>query len=249
MFADRPDRRDHEEGDRMRVVGILGGMSWESTLEYYRVMNEEVSRRLGGLSSARILLSSVDFAPLAAAMAEDRWGAVLETLIAEARRLAEAGAEALVVATNTMHRFASELEESSGIPLLHIADAAGAAAKAGGVRSVGLMGTKFTMEGNFYRERLERLWGLQVLVPEEGARREINRVIFGEHCAGIFKDASTRFLLSEAETLASRGAQGVILGCTELPLVMKEGDASVPLWDTSLLHARMAVDFMLGGRN
>lgn len=230
----------------MRLIGILGGMSWESTAEYYRLLNKEAARRRGGVSSARILLSSVDFAPLSAAMGEGRWDEVRDFLVSEARRLSEAGAEALVVATNTMHRFADELQAAAGVPLIHIADAAGAAASTAGATRVGLMGTRYTMEGDFYRDRLTDRYGLEVLVPDETQRTEINRIIFAEHCAGIFDPGSTRFLLGVAESLAARGAQGVILGCTELPLVMKDGDGSIPFWDTTLLHASAAADFMLG---
>ncbi|MBL8967796.1 MAG: amino acid racemase [Spirochaetaceae bacterium] len=230
----------------MRIIGIIGGMSWESTAEYYRLINEEVGRRLGGLSSGRILLSSVDFAPFAERMNRGEWGAIGEELAGEARRLKAAGAEALLVATNTMHRFAAEIESDSGLPLIHIADAAAAAIGAAGKRKVGLLGTRYTMEGDFYRGRLLDRHGIETLVPEEADRAETNRVIFEELCRGVFKPESKTYLLGLAESLAAAGAEGVILGCTELPLVMKEGEASVPLWDTTLLHALAAVDFMLG---
>lgn len=231
----------------MRTIGIIGGMSWESTAEYYRLINEEVGRRLGGLSSGRILLSSVDFAPFAARMARGEWDAIGGELAGEARRLKAAGAEALLVATNTMHRFAAGIESASGLPLIHIADAAAKAIAAAGKRKVGLLGTRYTMEGDFYRGRLLDRHGIETLVPEEADRAETNRVIFEELCRGRFEASSRAWLLGLVERLAAAGAEGVILGCTELPLVLKEGDAAVPLWDTTRLHALAAVEFMLGG--
>ncbi len=230
----------------MRTIGVIGGMSWESTAEYYRLLNEEVARRMGGLSSARVLLSSVDFAPYAARMARGEWDAIGEELAGEARRLKAAGAEGILVATNTMHRFAAEIESASGLPLIHIADAAAAAIGAAGKRKVGLLGTRYTMEGDFYRGRLLGRHGIETLVPEEADRIETNRLIFDELCRGVFEPASRAWLLGLVERLAAAGAEGVVLGCTELPLVLKEGDASVPLWDTTRLHALAAVEFMLG---
>ncbi|GAB1482525.1 aspartate/glutamate racemase [Treponema sp.] len=229
----------------MKLIGVLGGLSWESSAEYYRIINQEIARRCGGLSSARVLLSSVDFSFYAQAMEEGCWDLIHAALVQEALRLKRGGAEGLVIATNTMHRFASELGAVSGLPLIHIADATATAAKASKAKIVGLMGTRYTMEGEFYRKRLQEVHGLQVLVPEEAERTEINRIIFSELCAGSFKDGSTKQLVKFAEKLAARGADGIILGCTELPLVMKDGVINIPFWDTTRLHCLAAVDFML----
>lgn len=229
----------------MRVMGIIGGMSWESTAEYYRILNEEVARRVGGSASARLLVSSVDFSFYTARMKDGRWDEIREALVGEARRLAAGGAEGILIATNTMHLFAREIEEAAGLPLLHIADAAGAAAKARGARRVGLLGTAYTMEKGFYRERLAERFGIEAVVPPPPERAEVNRVIFDELCLGVFRDESRRALREIAAGLAAAGAEGVVLGCTELPLAMKDGDVGVPYWDTTALHAQAAVDFML----
>ena len=229
----------------MRLIGILGGMSWESTVEYYRILNEEVARKLGGLASARILLASVDFSWYASRMGEGRWEEIGEALAGEARRLARGGAEALLVATNTMHRFAAELEAAAGIPLLHIADAAAEAAKARGARRVGLMGTSYTMEWGFYRDRLRERHGIEAIVPPPAERALVNRIIFEELCRGIITEESRAALRGVAAGLGAAGAEGIVLGCTELPLAMKEGELDLPYWDTTALHARAAADFML----
>lgn len=230
----------------MRLIGVIGGMSWESSAEYYRILNEEVARRLGGAASARILLSSVDFSFFVPRMAAGRWDEIREALLAEARRLAVGGAEALLVATNTMHLFADEIEAAAGIPLLHIADAAGRAASARGARRVGLLGTAYTMEKGFYRDRLAERFGIEAIVPGAAARAEVNRIIFEELCLGVFLDGSRKTLRDIAAGLAAEGAEGVVLGCTELPLAMADGDICAPYWDTTRLHALAAVDFMLG---
>ena len=233
-------------GGSMRILGILGGMSWESTADYYRILNQEVSRRVGGLSSARLLLSSVDFSSFARWMKEDKWDEIRDALVTESLRLKRGGAEAILLATNTMHLFAAELELASGLPLLHIADAAAGAILKRGAGKVGLLGTIFTMEKGFYKDRLRERHGIEAIVPPPGERREVNRVIFEELCRGVFDAGSKARLASIAAGLAAEGAEGVILGCTELPLVMKDGEAPLPYFDTTRLHAMAAVDFMLG---
>jgi aspartate racemase len=230
----------------MRLVGLLGGMSWESTAEYYRIMNEEVAARLGGLSSARVLLSSVDFGPFAARMKSGDWDGIRADLVREAGRLRDGGAEAIVLATNTMHKFAAEIEAASGSPLIHIADAAAGAIRASGARKVALLGTSFTMEEPFYRDRLRERHGIEVMVPSRSDRLEVNRCIFEELCRGEVDPDSAARLKTIAARLAADGAEGVVLGCTELPLAMKDGDLAVPYWDTTRLHALAAVEFMLG---
>lgn len=226
----------------MKQIGILGGMSWESTKEYYRILNELAAERLGGLHSAECIIASVDFAPLAAWMHADRWDLVEGVLISKARALEKAGAELVIIATNTMHLLADKIEAAVSIPLIHIADAVGEECRRLDVSKVALMGTKFTMEMGFYAERLSEQYGLTLPTPSETERREIDRIIFEEHCAGIFRGESTARLRRIAEKLVSEGAQAVILGCTELPLVIKPGDLSVPLLDTAELHAQAAFE-------
>jgi aspartate racemase len=227
-------------------MGIIGGLSWESTAEYYRIVNEEVARRAGGLSSASLLLSSVDFSWYAAAMKAGRWEEIRDALLAEARILAEGGAEAILVASNTMHFCADEIAAATGLPFLHIADAAGRALREAGAKRAGLLGTVFTMEKPFYREVLDLRHGIETLVPPPGERREVDRIIFEELCRGIQNEAARVRLREVALGLQRTGAEAIVLGCTELPLVMKEGDIGLRYFDTTRLHALAAVDFMLG---
>ncbi len=226
---------------RMRTIGVLGGMSWESTAEYYRLLNEGVRRRLGGQHSAELVLYSVDFAPIERLQHEDRWDDLTERLVTAACRVEAAGAELLLLATNTMHRLAPALEAALSIPLLHIADATGEAIRAEGLGTVGLLGTRFTMEQGFYRDRLAERHGLRVLVPEAEGRELVHRVIYDELCQGRVLDASRVGVLEVCEALAARGAQGVVLGCTELPLLVRPGGTSVPVFDTTALHVEGAL--------
>ncbi len=229
----------------MKQIGILGGMSWESTKEYYRILNETAAERLGGLHSAECIVASVDFAPLAEWMHEDRWDLVEEVLVEKAHALERAGAELILIATNTMHLLADKVQAAVSIPLVHIADAAGEECRRLGASTTALLGTKFTMEMDFYAERLSERSGLKVLTPPEEARLEIDRIIFEEHCRGVFKKESTAKLTKYAEELIAEGAEAVILGCTELPLVIKPGDLSVPVLDTTELHAKAAFEAAL----
>ena len=229
----------------MKRIGILGGMSWESTREYYRILNELAAEKLGGLHSAECLIASVDFAPLAEWMHNDEWGRVEELLVTRAQSLEAGGAELLLVATNTMHLLADQIQAAVSIPLLHIADAAGAECRRLGTETVALLGTRFTMEKEFYRGRLLECFGLRVLTPEAEVRRRIDEIIFTEHCRGIFKDESTAELRIVAAELVAGGAEAVVLGCTELPLVLKEGDLPVPVLDTTELHARAAFEMAI----
>jgi aspartate racemase len=229
----------------MRLLGVVGGMSWLSTLEYYRLINEGVQRALGGSHSARLLLSSVEFQPLADAMGRGDWAPVRAALLEEARRLSAAGAQALLIATNTMHLFAEDVERAAGIAVLHIADATGARIREAAVATVGLMGTRASMEKGFYRERLKERFGVDSLTPDEPARARINAIIFDELCAGKFREESRRFVLEQAALLVSRGARGIVLGCTELPLIVKEEDLSVPRFDTLAAHAQAGVSFLV----
>lgn len=229
----------------MKILGLIGGMSWESTLPYYRHINERVRERLGGLHSARLILYSVDFHDIEQLQRGGRWADAGRLLAEAAVRLERAGAEALVLCTNTMHKVAPAIEAAAGVPLLHIADVTGTAIRAAGVRTVGLLGTRFTMEEDFYSRRLADDHGLEVLVPGPGDRAEVDRIIFEELCRGRVTAASREVFREIIARLAARGARGVILGCTEIGLLVSAADAAVPLFDTTALHAAGAVDFAL----
>ena len=221
-------------------------MSWESTVPYYRRINELVNERLGGLHSARMVLLSVDFHDIEALQSAAEWDEAGLQLAQAARDVEAAGADCMVLATNTMHKVAPAIEAAIDIPLLHIADAAAAAIQRERIGAVGLLGTRFTMEEDFYRERLEERFGLSVLVPDSEERRFINRVIYTELCCGTISETSREAFRDIIARLVERGAEGVILGCTEIPLLVSASDASVPLFDTGELHVRAAVEFALG---
>ncbi|MGE3191833.1 MAG: aspartate/glutamate racemase family protein [Microbacteriaceae bacterium] len=225
----------------MKTIGVLGGMSWESTAHYYRVLNETVRERAGGLHSADILLHSVDFAPIAAMQAQDDWDAAAVTLGSAARGLAAAGADFLVIATNTMHIVAPQIEAAAGIPVLHIADPTADAAIAAGVTTLGLLGTRFTMEKDFYTRRLQER-GLTALVPEAADRDTVHRIIYDELVLGIVRDESRAEYRAVIQRLIDRGAGGIIYGCTEIMMLVGPDDASVPTFDTTELHALAAVE-------
>jgi aspartate racemase len=229
----------------MKTIGLIGGMSWESTLPYYRHINEGVKLRLGGLHSARLVLYSVDFHEIEALQRTDRWDESGVLLAAAGRALAAAGADFLVLCTNTMHRVADAIEAGSGLPLLHIADATAAAIREAGVSRVGLLGTRFTMEQPFYRERLAAA-GIDVRVPDEADRAEVHRVIYEELCLGVASQRSRHAFRDVIARLVTDGAQGIVLGCTEIGLLVQDEDASVPLFDTTRLHAQRAVEVALG---
>ncbi len=225
----------------MKTIGLLGGMSWESTAHYYRVLNETVRDRVGGLHSAPIILHSVDFAPIAELQAQDDWETAAVLLGDAARGLAIAGAEFLVIATNTMHIVADQIEAAAGIPVLHIADPTADAIIAAGIDTVGLLGTRFTMEKAFYRERLEAR-GLTVLVPDADDIGTVNRIIYDELVLGLIRDESRDEYRAVMQRLVDRGATGVIAGCTEITMLVGSSDVAVPLFDTTELHALAAVD-------
>ena len=230
----------------MRTIGLVGGMSWESTVPYYRAINEAVRARLGGLHSAEIIVYSVDFAEIEALQAAGDWDAAGARLAEVARRLEGAGAEGLVLATNTMHQVAAAIEDAVGIPLLHIADATAEAIQEAGISTVGLLGTRFTMEQAFYKDRLREQHGLRVIVPPEGDRALVHGVIYDELCLGKTLDASRAEYRRILAQLVAQGAEGVILGCTEIALLVGPGDATVPLFDTAAIHARKAAEWALG---
>ncbi|MDR9438098.1 MAG: aspartate/glutamate racemase family protein [Halomonas sp.] len=224
----------------MQTIGLIGGMSWESTQTYYRLINQLVKERLGGLHSARLVLYSVDFAEIEALQQRGDWVAAGEILGSAAHSLEVAGGDFLVLCTNTMHKVAPYIERAVSVPLLHIADATAETLIADGVTRVGLLGTRFTMEQRFYRERLEA-YGIKVLVPDETQREVIHDVIYQELCQGVTMPASKAAFLEVVDVLAGRGAQGVILGCTEIGLLIQAGDTDIPLFDTTAIHAEQAV--------
>ncbi len=225
----------------MRTIGLIGGMSWESTAIYYRVANELVRDRLGGLHSARIVMTSVDFAEVAELQAAGDWDRAGELLVAEAARLEAAGADFLVLCTNTMHKVAPAIEAASSIPLLHLGDVTAAAVQSAGLDTVGLLGTGFTMSQDFYSGRLES-HGLRVIVPDEADQALVHHVIYDELCQGVVLDESRRAYLDVIGRLIDRGAQGVILGCTEIEMLIDQDDLTVPSFPTTTLHVEAAVD-------
>lgn len=229
----------------MKTIGLIGGMSWESTLEYYRIINETVRDRLGGLHSAECLLYSVDFAEIEALQHEGRWEESGKILARAARNIERGGADCIVLCTNTMHKLAGVITASTSIPLLHIADATAERICAQRLSTVGLLGTRFTMEEAFYKNRLEEKFGLRVLIPGAEEREVIHRVIYDELCLGNVKEASRGFYQKSIANLVQRGAQAIILGCTEIGLLVKEKDSPAPLFDTTRIHAEAAVDWAL----
>jgi aspartate racemase len=231
--------------DAMKTIGLIGGMSWESTLPYYRQINELVKQRLGGLHSARIVLYSVDFHDIERLQHSENWDEAGRMLAAAARSLEAAGADCLVLCTNTMHKVAPAIEAAVSIPLLHIADATADEIRRAGLRRVGLLGTRFTMEQDFYRRRLEDRHGIGVIVPDAADRDLVHCVIYDELCLGSIRSDSRDRYREIIGRLVERGAEGIIFGCTEIGLLVSAVDASVPVFDTTAIHAASAVEFAL----
>lgn len=229
----------------MKTIGLIGGMSWESTALYYQIINREVGRRLGSLRSAKLLLSSLDFEEVVARQRAGAWDELATMLAESARRLEDAGADCILIGTNTMHRVADAVQAGLSIPVLHIADAAVTAIRAAGCRSVALLGTRYTMEQPFYVRHLAR-HGIECVVPDQADRAEVHRVIFDELCKGDANARSRALLKDIVRRQIAAGAQGVVLGCTELSLTLSQVDVDVPVFDTTALHALAAVDFALG---
>lgn len=230
----------------MKTIGIIGGMSWESTALYYRMLNEGVKAKLGGLHSAKIAMISVDFEEVEALQAAGDWAAAGEILGDCGKRLKAAGADFLLIATNTMHIVADEVERASGLPLLHIADATGDKIKSLGINKVGLLGTAFTMEKAFYRGRLQDRYGLEVITPDAEDRAEVHRIIYEELCLGTVEDHSRKQYLKAIDRMRSAGAKAVILGCTEIGMLVTADHTDMPLLDTTAIHAEKAVFRALG---
>ena len=229
----------------MKTIGMIGGMSWESSIEYYRIVNQTVKEKLGGLHSAKSVMYSVDFAEIETLQREGRWDQATQAMITAARHVESGGADFVVICTNTMHKMADDVEAAIGIPLLHIADATAEAIKARGLSKIGLLGTKFTMEEDFYRGRLVEHHGLNVLIPETEDREVAHRVIYDELVLGNIKSESREVYKKIIEKLIAAGAQGIILGCTEIGLLVKDEDSSIPLFDTTYIHAVSAVEYAL----
>jgi len=228
----------------MKTIGLIGGMSWESSIEYYRIINETVRDRLGGLHSAPCVMYSFDFAEIVALQKKEAWAEAAALFVSVASGLQQAGADFLVICTNTMHNVAAALE-AVPLPLLHIVDPTAARVRAAGLERVGLLATRFTMEQDFYVGRLARQHGIEVVLPDESDRAAIHRIIFEELCCGVTKDDSRQHAQEMIRQLCSRGAQGVVLGCTELGLLIKPEHCSAPLFDTTVLHAQAAADLAM----
>jgi len=231
----------------MKTIGLIGGMSWESIAIYYRLMNEEVKRQLGGLHSAQLLLWSFDFAEIVSLQASGDWVEATKRMVEAGISLKKAGAEALVICTNTMHKMAADVESGSGLPVLYIADATAKAIKQKNLNTVGLLATRFTMEQDFYKGRLKEQQGINTIVPNDDGRAVVHQVIYEELCKGIIKDSSKDRYLKIIKKLVENGAEGIVLGCTEIGMLIKQEDVEVPLFDTTTLHAESAVGFALDG--
>jgi aspartate racemase len=229
----------------MRTIGLIGGMSWESSIEYYRIINETVRARLGGLHSAKSVMYSVDFAEIETLQQQGKWDEATNLMIAAAQRVEKGGADFVIICTNTMHKMADEVQKHIQIPLLHIADATAEKIKAQGLKKIGLLGTRFTMEEDFYKGRLSEKQGLVVIIPPEKERDIVHRVIFDELCLGEIRASSKEQYVRIMDHLVRDGAEGIILGCTEISLLIQEEDSQIPLFDTTKIHAVAAVEYAL----
>lgn len=233
----------------MKTIGLIGGMSWESSVEYYRIINQVVREKLGGLHSAKSVMVSVDFAPIEELQSQARWDEATGIMISTARQVEAAGADFLLIATNTMHKMYNEVQAALEIPVLHIADATGLKIKEYGLEKLGLLGTIYTMEQDFYKGRLNDKFGFQVLVPDEQDRQVVNKIIFKELVLGQIRPESKAEYARIIADLIQKGAQGIILGCTEIPLLVDSDEVAVPTFDTTFIHAGMAVEIAMGERN
>lgn len=229
----------------MKTIGLIGGMSWESSLVYYRLLNEEVKARLGGLHSAKCVLYSVDFAEIERLQREARWDEAGQEMAKAARSLEAAGADLIVLCTNTMHKLTYAIEEATKLPFLHIADATAAAILENGHKRVALLATRFTMEQDFYTGRLRDVHGLEVLLPDEEERNSVHEIIYHELCVGVIREESKQRYVQIIERLVEQGAEAVILGCTEIGPLISAEDSPVPVFDTTAIHARIAVEAAL----
>lgn len=229
----------------MKTIGLIGGMSWESSLEYYRIINEQVKNKLGGLHSAKSLMYSVDFQEIEKVQHQGKWDEAAKSMIEAAQRLEKGGADFIVICSNTMHKVAEDVEKNMKVPLLHIADATAEKIKDAGFKKIGLLGTRFTMEEDFYKGRLIRRYGLEVIIPDEKARQIVHDIIYRELCLGVMKPSSKDQFKEIIKNLVKTGVETVILGCTEIPLLVKQEEVQVRLFDTTRIHAESAVEYAL----
>ena len=229
----------------MKTMGLIGGMSWESSLEYYRIVNETVKEKLGGLHSCKCLMYSVDFGVIEALQHQNKWDELTKLMIEAAQNLKHGGADFIVICTNTMHKMAPEIEHATGLNVLLIVDVTGAAISKKKIKKVGLLGTRFTMEGDFYKKRLKDNYDIEVIIPEDADRQIIHDIIYNELCLGLIKDDSRQKYINIINKLCANGAEGIILGCTEIPLLIKQSDVLIPVYDTTKIHAESAVEFAL----
>ena len=233
---------------KQRTLGIIGGMSWESTQSYYRLINEGIKAKLGNLHSADLLIHSVDFAPIGELQAQGKWEELGDVMVNSGKRLQAAGAQGLLIATNTMHKVAEQVQAATNLPLIHIADTTADAIKQQGLTKIALLGTQFTMTEDFYKQRLIDA-GLQVLIPDTDARAEVHRIIYDELCQGQLLASSRQYYTQVINELAAQGAEGAILGCTEIGLLISQADSPIPVFDTTAIHAAAAVQFLLGNED
>jgi aspartate racemase len=239
---------DKIEGEKkMKVIGLLGGITWHSTADYYKQINQLVNKRLGGFHSAHILIYSVDFAVIEHAQREGRWDDIAQMLTEAAKALKAAGADFLIISANTIHKVAPEIEKGSGLHILHVADVTGESIKKQGLKKVGLLGTRFTMKEEFYTRRLGERYNLEVLVPGEKDQEIVNTIIFNELAKGVVNESSRQAYVEVVNRLVERGAEGIILGCTEIPQLIRPSDVDIPLFDTTCLHVEATVEFALSG--
>ena len=231
----------------MKTIGLIGGMSWESSIEYYRIINETVKAKLGGFHSAKSILYSVDFAEIETLQHQGRWHEAAQLLCEAAKSLESGGANFIILCTNTMHKLADDIQAHTKLPFLHIADATAEKIRAAGISKIGLLGTRFTMEEDFYKSRLILKYGLDVIIPPAQAREVVHRVIYEELVAGEIRQASKERFITIIDGLVKKGAEGIILGCTEIGLLVHDGDCQVPLYDTTRIHAVAAVEYALTG--
>lgn len=229
----------------MKKIGLIGGMSWESSLEYYKIINETIKLKLGGLHSAECLMYSVDFQEIESLQHQNKWEELTNIMVDIAQKLKNADANFIVICTNTMHKMASDIESRVGIKVLHIAEVTGEKIVQKGIKKVGLLGTKFTMEGDFYKKILKEKFNIDVIIPNEDHREMVHEVIYEELCKGIINEASKEKYKKVIESLALKGAEGIVLGCTEIPLLIKQEDVDIPIFDTTTIHAISAVEFAL----
>ncbi|WP_442599680.1 aspartate/glutamate racemase family protein [Neobacillus sp. D3-1R] len=228
----------------MKIIGLIGGMSWESTVSYYKIINEGIKKALGGLHSAECILYSVDFDEIEKYQSNNQWELAGEALSAAAQKLEKAGADFIVICTNTMHKVVPQIQSSIQVPVLHIAEATAAKINESELKKVALLGTKYTMEQDFYKSKIIET-GIDIIIPDQHARERINQIIFEELCLGNIREESRRYYLEVIEKLVQEGAEGIILGCTEIGLLIKQEDVKIPLFDTTVIHAEKAVKFAL----